>query len=163
MKAILSVTFILFCWTSLSQTPSTASVDSLVNLIDKDTSLNSKTISLDTLHSTDGRLVKTEVTFVAYTDPSTNQVHKIVWNIEGDYYSFVTIWYNKGFAIKGIVKAKYTRTDTNPEYETHTVFYFQKNEVVKDMELNGNDRRANGFWYLSTINYFIALAGLKTK
>ena len=118
---------------------------------------------IDTLYSSYETLVRTDVTFVAYTDPSTNKVHKIIWNTEGDYYCFVTIYYSKDLAIKGLVKAKYRVTDTNPEFETNSVFYYENDEVVEEIELNGTDYSANGWWYLSTINDFIALAGIKMK
>ena len=163
LKAILLVTIIFICCTSSGQSLSTGIVDSVTNQIDKDTSLKAKGISLDTLHSAYGTMVKTEVSFVAYTDPTTSQVRKIVWNNEGDYYCFVTIYYYKGNAVKGIVKAKYRRTDTNPQFETHSAFYYQDDKVIKEIELNGNDYRANGYWYLSTINDFVTLAGLKLK
>ena len=163
MKTISLIIFLSICFTAIGQTSPTTIVDSIANSIDKDTSLTAKTITLDTLHSAYGALVKTEVTFIAYSNPITNCVRKIVWNNEGNYYDYVTIYYHKGDAIKGIVKARYKRTDTNPEFETHSVFYYQKDKVVKESELNGNKYRANGFWYLSTINDFITLAGLKTK
>jgi len=163
VKTISLLIFLTIYFTAIGQTSSTTIVDSIANSIDKDTTLKAKTITLDTLHSAYGALVKTEATFLAYTDPSTNQLHKIVWNNEGSYYSFVTIYYNNGFAIKGLIKAKYRRTDTNPEFETNSVFYYENDKVVKEIEINGNNYRANGFWYLSTINDFISLAGLKTK
>ena len=164
MKAILPVALIFISVTTFGQTLSTSIVDSLTNSIEQDSSFKAKTIVLDTLWSADdGTLVKTEVTFIAYVHPKTNHVHKIVCNNEGDYYNYVTIYYNKGGAIKGIVKAKYRRTDTNPEFETISVFYIQNDKVVKEIELHGNEYRANGFWYLTTINDFITLAGLKLK
>jgi hypothetical protein len=135
----------------------------LTNIIDKDKSLVAKQISLDTLHSAYGSTVKTEVTFDALIHPTTNTVYKIIWNNEGNYYCYVTIYYYQGSAVKGIVKAKYKQTDTNPEFEPNSVFYYQNDKVSKELELNGNDYRANGFWYLSTINDFITLARLKLK
>ncbi len=163
MKTILSITFLFASLLATGQSDLTKIVDSVTYSIDKDTTLKENLITLDTLHSAYGALVKTEATFLAYTDTKTNRLHKIVWNNEGNYYAFVTIYYNNGTAIKGQVKAKYRRTDTNPEFETNSVFYYQNDKVVKEIELNGTDFRANGFWYLSTINDFIVLAGLKTK
>lgn len=163
VKTILTITFLFASLIAIGQTESIKIADSVAYSIDKDTTLESKLISLDTFHIAYGTLVKTEMTFLAYINPITNQVHKIVWNNEGNYYSFVTIYYNSGAAIKGLVKAKYRRTDTNPEFETTSVFYYENDKVVKEVELNGADFRANGYWYMSTINDFIILAGLKTK
>lgn len=163
MKAILFITFLFTSFTSTGQTDLIKNADSVSYSIDKDTTIKPKSITLDTLHSAYGALVKTEVTFLAYVDPVTNRLNKIVWNIEGNYYSFVTIYYNNGVAIKGQIKAKYRRTDTNPEFETNSVFYLQNDKVIKEIEFNGSDHRANGFWYLSTINDFVSLAGLKTQ
>jgi hypothetical protein len=163
VKTIFSITFLFASFIATGQTDLTKIADSVAYSIDKDTTLKAKLITLDTLHSAYGALVKTEATFLAYTDTKTNELHKIVWNNEGNYYAFVTIYYNNGAAIKGQIKAKYRRTDTNPEFETNSVFYYQNDKVVKEIELNEGNYRANGFWYMSTINDFITLAGLKTK
>jgi len=161
VRIILSVSLVFICFAVSAQTFSTTLVDSVTSSIDKDTSLSAKTITLDTLYSYYGAMIKTEDTFVVYLDPSSNQVYKIVWNNEGAFYTYVTIYYYKGFAIKGIVRAKYRRTDTNPEFETHSVFYYHNDKVVKEIEVNGHEYRANGFWYLSTVADMIKLAGLK--
>ncbi|MGN6494320.1 MAG: hypothetical protein ACTHLE_20175 [Agriterribacter sp.] len=163
MKAILFITFLFTSFTSTGQTDFVKIADSVAYYVDKDTTIKPKSITLDTLHTVYGALVKTEATFLAYVNPVTNRLNKIVWNNEGNYYSFVTFYYYNGIVIKGQIKAKYPRTDTNPEFETNSIFYFQNDNVIKEIEFNGSDYRANGLWYLTTINNFVSLAGLKTQ
>jgi hypothetical protein len=163
VKAILFITFPFATLIANGQTDLKKIADSIACVIDKDTTLTAKLIKLDTLHYAYGSLVKTEVTFLAHTDPKVNHLRKVVWNNEGNYYSYVTIYYNNGAAIKGQIKAKYHRTDTNPEFETNSVFYYQNDKVVKEIELTEASYRANGFWYLNTITDFVTLAGLELK
>jgi hypothetical protein len=75
----------------------------------------------------------------------------------------VTLYYNKNGAIKGIIKAKHRATDTNPESESSTIFYFSGEKVLKEIVLSdtNKDYRTNGLWYMLTVNDFIKLARLK--
>ena len=163
LNTCLTSVLIFISWSSFEQFRSASAVDSLTRIIDQDKALITKSITLDTVQTVDGYSRRTEVDFVAFLDPITNIVRKIIWNSGGNYYSHVTIYYYQGFAVKGCVKAKYKETDTNPEFETNIVFYFQNNEISKEIELNGNKNRPNGFWYLTAINDFIQLARLTTQ
>lgn len=162
----LLILFFFCCVYSLAegQSLATGRIDNMATSIDNDTSLQSRVVFLDTLYKEPyGAMVKEEVSFTVYYDPKFNQIRKIVWNNEGKYYCYVTIYYHQGNAVKGVVKATYHRTDTNPEFETNTVFYIKGESVTEEKELNGNSYKANGFWYLSTINKFVKLAALKLK
>ncbi|NCU05031.1 MAG: hypothetical protein GXC73_13705 [Chitinophagaceae bacterium] len=111
----------------------------------------------------DGTPFKVEATFTAVTDVKTNRLRKIIWDNPGEYYSFVTLYYNKNGAIKGLIKAKYRATDTNPEHECNSIFYYSGEKVLKEIVLStsNKDFHTNGYWYMSTVNDFIKLAGLK--
>ena len=138
-------------------------VDSITKIIDRDTSLKVSTIRLDTLYMANGTPIKVEATFTAVTDMKTNRLKKIVWNNPGEYYSLVTLYYTKNGAIKGLIKAKYRVTDTNPEHECNSIFYYSGEKVLKEIILStsSKDYHTNGLWYMLTVNDFIKLAGLK--
>lgn len=138
-------------------------VDSITKVIDNDKSLKVSTITIDTLYMDNGTSIKVEVSFIAVTDTKTNRLKKVIWENQGEYYSFVTIYYNKNGAIKGLIKVKHRATDTNPENESNSIFYYKGDKVSKEIVLSttNKDYRTNGYWYMSTVNDFIKLAGLK--
>ena len=138
-------------------------MDSITKIIDRDTSLKVSTITLDTLYMDNGTPIKLEATFTAVTDIKTNRLKKIIWDNPGEYYSFVTLYYNKNGAIKGLINAKYRVTDTNPEHECNSIFYYSGEKVLKEIVLStsNKDYHSNGLWYMLTVSDFIKLAGLK--
>ncbi len=155
-----------FCLSALGQSWSANSIDSLTDAMDKDSSLIPFVVSLDTTYLENELPMKVVVNFIVYVDTATYHVHKVVWNTGGKYYRFVTIYYNKGFGIKGLIKGKFQQTDINPEWETNSVVYYHSDTTVKLIELRKqvypqSRYITNGFWYLSTVNDFIRLARLK--
>lgn len=160
---LLSVTTSILYNFSFGQQFSSDQVDSITKIIDGDTSLKMSTISIDTLYLDNEIPIKVEVTFTAVTDIKTNRLRKIIWDNPGEYYSLVTLYYNKDGAIKALIKIRHRATDTNPEYESNSTFYFRDDKVIKEIILSttNKDYHTNGYWFMSTVNDFIKLAGLK--
>ncbi|HSC52762.1 MAG TPA: hypothetical protein VLC98_04045 [Phnomibacter sp.] len=160
---LLILTTSIFYNFSFGQKFSSGRIDSITKVIDRDTSLKVSTITLDTLYVYNGTPIKVEVTFTAVTDIKTNRLKKVIWNNPGEYYSFVTLYYNKNGAIKGLINIKHKATDTNPENESNSIFYYSGEKVLKEIVLSttNNNYHTNGYWYMSTVNGFIKLAGLK--
>ncbi len=153
----------IVCSLSFGQKLSINSIDNIVKVIDADTSLKTSTVMLDTLYSDKGTQIKVEVSFITVTDPRTKRLRKVIWNNPGSYYSFVTLYYDRSGAIKGIIKVKDRATDTNPEVESNSVFYYNGEKVSKEIVLSSTNKNyhTNAYWYMSTVNDFIKLAGLK--
>jgi hypothetical protein len=140
-------------------------IDSVVVNIDSDTSLVVNNVTLDTICFIEkGQRLKLQDFFTVYRKGGSKKIVKITWNrYDGEYYDLFTLYYKNGKAIKGIVKAKFRRTDTNPALETITIFYVKSGRVIYNRKYGKEEFYANGHVYLSTISYYLKIADIKLK